>query len=69
MPRAVFELQGYAIVLDKVAFVSRVFEADDGDGWKFGIRFSSDIRILPVFASRSDAELQRSLLIQALRES
>jgi len=30
VPPAIFELQGYAIVLDKVVFLTRVFEAEGG---------------------------------------
>ena len=63
---AVHELQGYAIVLDKIVFVTRVFEADDGEGFQFNIRFCADLRLAPRFATRHDADLQRSLLIKAL---
>ena len=66
MPDAVFEIQGYAIVLDKVVFVTRVFEADGQEGFQFNIRFSADVRLSPKFGSRSEAELQRSRLLQAL---
>jgi hypothetical protein len=38
MAGKVFELQGYAIVLDKVVFLTRVFEAEDGEGYQFNIR-------------------------------
>lgn len=66
MKLAVYELQGYAIVLNKVAFVTRVFEADDGEGFQFNIRFSGDLRLAPRFPTRHEADLQRSLLIKAL---
>lgn len=68
MPRAVYDLQGFSIVLEKINFITRVFEAENNEGWQFSVRFSSDVRIRPTFASRSDAELQRSLLIKALKE-
>ena len=45
MTGTVYELQGYAIVLDKVAFLTRVFTAEDGEGYQFNIRFSSDTRL------------------------
>lgn len=66
MKLAVYELQGYAIVLNKVAFITRVFEADDGEGFQFNVRFSGDLRLAPRFPTRHEADLQRSLLIKAL---
>ena len=68
MPRTIYELQGFAIVLDKVAFLTRVFEAEQGEGFQFNVRFSSDVRLTPKFPTRAEAELERSLLVQALRE-
>jgi hypothetical protein len=62
----VYELQGYAIVLDKIAFITRVFEADGGEGFQFNVRFSGDLRLTPKFATRHEADLQRSLLLKAL---
>lgn len=61
-----YELQGYAIVLDKIVFVTRVFEADGGEGYQFNVRFSGDLRLAPRFPTRHEANLQRSLLIKAL---
>ena len=69
MAGKVFELQGYAIVLDKIVFVTRVFEAEDGEGYQFNIRFASDLRLAPKFAARHEADLQRSLLLKALNEA
>lgn len=66
MKQKVYELQGYAIVLDKVVFVTRVFEAEEGEGFQFNVRFSGDLRLAPKFATRPEADLQRSLLIRAL---
>lgn len=62
----VYELQGYAIVLARIAFLTRVFEADDGEGFQFNIRFSGDLRLSPRFPTRHEADLQRSLLLKAL---
>ena len=69
MKQKVYELQGYALVLDKVVFVTRVFEAEDDEGYQFNVRFSSDLRLAPKFATRHEADLQRGLLIRALDES
>ncbi|MEE4218043.1 MAG: hypothetical protein V2I48_10570 [Xanthomonadales bacterium] len=62
----VYELQGYAIVLRKIVFVTRVFEADGGEGYQFNVRFGGDLRLAPRFPTRHEADLQRSLLIKAL---
>jgi hypothetical protein len=61
-----YELQGYAIVLDKIAFLTRVFEAEEGQGYQFNIRFTGDLRLAPKFPTRHEADLQRSLLLKAL---
>ena len=65
----IYELQGYAIVLNKVVFITRVFEAEDGEGYQFNVRFSGDLRLAPKFPTRHEADLQRSLLIKALNET
>jgi hypothetical protein len=65
----IYELQGYAIVLNKVVFLTRVFEAEDGEGYQFNVRFSGDLRLAPKFPTRHEADLQRSLLIKALNET
>ena len=67
MTEKIHELQGYAIVLDKVIFLTRVFEAEDGEGFQFNIRFAADLRLAPRFPTRHEADLQRSLLIKALK--
>ena len=69
MTHKVYEIQGYTIVLDKIAFLTRVFEAENGEGYQFNIRFSSEMRLSPRFATRSDADLERQMLIKALKES
>ena len=66
MTSATHELQGYVIVLDKVVFVTRVFEAEGDEGYQFNIRFSGDLLLAPRFPTRHEADLQRSLLIKAL---
>ena len=69
MAETIYELQGYAIVLDKVVFLTRVFKADDGEGYQFNISFAGDLRLAPKFPTRHEADLQRSLLIKALNET
>jgi len=65
----VYELQGYAIVLDKVILVTRVFAAEDDEGYQFNVRFADDLRLAPRFPTRHEADLQRSLLLQAINDS
>jgi len=69
MTKPIYELQGYAIALNKVVFLTRVFEAEDGEGFQFNIHFAGDLRLAPKFPTRHEADLQRSLLIKALNES
>ena len=69
MAETTYELQGYAIVLNKVVFLTRVFEAEDGEGYQFNIRFAGDLRLAPKFPTRHEADLQRSLMIKALNET
>ena len=69
MTKPIYELQGYAIVLNKVVFLTRVFQAEDGEGYQFNIRFAGDLRLAPKFPTRHEADLQRSLLIKALNET
>lgn len=69
MATATYELQGYLIVLDKIAFVTRVFEAEGEQGYQFNIRFSGDTRLAPQFPTRTEADLARELLIKAVRDS
>ena len=69
MSRAVHDLQGYSIVLDKVLFVTRVFEAEKAEGFQFNVRLAGDARLTPKFPTRSEADLARELLVQAIRES
>ena len=66
MARSVDELQGYTIVLDHVAVRTRVCEAEGGEGYQCKGRFSADVRRSPRSATREEADLARSLLLQAL---
>ena len=66
MSQRIYELQGYAIVLDKIVFITRVFEAEEGEGYQFNVRFSGELRLAPKFPTRHEADLQRGLLLKAL---
>ena len=63
------EIQGYAIVVGKVLFVTRVFEADGREGYQFNVAFPGDLRLSPRFATRHEAELEREMLLKAIREA
>ena len=67
MGRAIYELQGFAIALDKVLLVSRVFEANNKEGYQFNITFSNELRLPAKFPTRTDADLERQLFLKALR--
>jgi hypothetical protein len=69
MGTAVYELQGFAIALDKVVLVSRVFAADNNEGYQFNITFSNELRLPAKFPTRNDADLARQLFLKALKES
>ena len=69
MGKAIYELQGFAVVLNKVALVSRVFTADKNEGYQFNITFSSELRLPVKFPTRTDADLERQLFLKALKES
>jgi hypothetical protein len=69
MAHSIYELQGYAVVLDKIVFITRVFKAEDEEGYQFNIRFSGDLLLAPKFPARHEADLQRELLLKALKES
>ena len=69
MATAIYELKGYSIALDKIAFVTRVFKAEDEEGYQFNLRFCGELRLAPQFPTRHDAELARELLIKAMKDS
>ena len=69
MVEKIYELQGFAIVLGKVALVSRVFEAENKEGYQFNITFSAELRLPVKFGSRSDADLARQLFLKALKSA
>jgi hypothetical protein len=68
MARSIYDIQGYAVVLDKIIFLTRVFKAEEEEGYQFNIRFSGDALLTPKYPSRHEADLQRELLIKAIRD-
>lgn len=69
MTKATYELQGYTVVLNKVAFITRVFEAEGGEGFQFNVRFAADVRLTPKYPTRQEAELHRKMLVSAIDEA
>jgi len=69
MQRAIYELQGFAVVLDKVSLVSRVFAADNNEGYQFNITFSNELRLPVKLPTRNDADLERQMFLKALKNS
>ena len=69
MTRKVYEIQGYCLVLDKVAFVTRIFEAPNNEGFQFNVRLQGDTRVPVKCATMADATLERELFIKALKDS
>ena len=69
MQRAIYELQGFAIVLDKVSLVSRVFAAYNNEGYQFNITFSNELRLPVKLPTRNDADLERQMFLKALKNS
>jgi hypothetical protein len=69
MSNALYESQGFAIVLNKVSLVSRVFEAENKEGYQFNITFSNELRLPAKFPTRSEADLERQLFLKALKAS
>ena len=67
MSRPLYDLQGFAVVLDKVALVSRVFAADNNEGYQFNITFSNELRLPVKSPTRTDADLERQLFLKALK--
>ena len=68
MSAAIYELQGFAIVLNKCVVVCRVFAADNKEGYQFNITFSNELRLPAKFPTRTDADLERQLFLKALNE-
>ncbi len=68
MSRVIYELQGFAIALDKVALVSRVFDADNKEGYQFNIIFNAELRLPMKFPTRNEADLERQLFLSALKD-
>lgn len=62
----VHELSGYAVVLDKVVHVTRVFETKTGEGFQFNVRLLGPTLLELKYPDRASAVLQRDLLVQAI---
>ena len=63
------EIQGYAVVLDKIVHVTRVFEAPKNQGVQFNVQLLGNARLQLKYPDRAQATLERDLLIQALQNA
>lgn len=68
MSKSLYELKGFAIVLDKVVLVSQVFAAENNEGFQFNITFNGELRLPVKFPTRTDADLERQLFLKALKK-
>ena len=67
MGNKIYELKGFAVVLNKVALVSPVFTANDNEGYQFNITFNNELRLPAKFPTRTEADLERQLFLKALK--
>ncbi len=63
---AMYEIQGYAVVLTRVVFVTRVFEAA-ANGAQFNVQLDGGGLLRLKFADRAEAGLARDMLIKAIK--
>ena len=66
---AIHEVQGYVLVLDKVVHITRVFEANNEQGAQFNVRLVGDTLLKLRFPDRTQATLEREMLVKALKEA
>jgi hypothetical protein len=66
--RSLYELKGFALVLDKVVLVSPVFTAENNEGFQFNITFDGDLRLPMKFPTRTEADLERQLFLKAIKK-
>ena len=64
----IYELKGYALVLDKIVFITAVFTATHDEGKQFNIRLVDDLLKFK-FPTHAEAVLARELLIKAIKEA
>lgn len=65
----IHEIQGYAVVLDKIVHVTRVFEASNDEGAQVNIQLIGNTLLKLKFKDRATATLERELLIKAVKDS
>ncbi|MDT8439198.1 MAG: hypothetical protein RQ729_09345 [Wenzhouxiangellaceae bacterium] len=64
-----YDIAGFTLVLDKIVLVSNIFEAKDNEGWQFNVRMVSGARLPIKRPDRSQATLDRQLLVKAINEA
>jgi len=64
-----YDIAGFTLVLDKIAMISAIFEAENEEGWQFNVRLVSGDRVIVKRPDRARATLDRELLIKAIHEA
>lgn len=64
-----YDIAGFTLVLDKIAMISAIFQADNDEGWQFNVRLISGDRVLVKRPDRARATLDRDLLVKAIHEA
>jgi len=64
-----YDIAGFTLVLDKIMMISAVFEANNNEGWQFNVRLVSGGRVPVKRPDRSQAMLDRELLVKAINEA
>jgi hypothetical protein len=62
-------IQGYAVVLDKIVHVTRVFQGDGAAGAQFNVQLLGNARLQLKYPDRAQATLERDTLIRALENA
>ena len=66
---SLYEIQGYTLVLEKIIFITRAFEAAGNAGAQFNVQLEGNAILRLRFPDRAVASLARELLIKALKST
>lgn len=64
-----YDIVGFTLVLDKIVLVSGIFESKENEGWQFNVRLVSGARLPIKRPDRSQATLDREMLIKAINDA
>ncbi len=66
MSKNIHTIKGYALVLNKILFVTPLFKAENDEGIQFNISMGDGVRVQAKYPTREDATLARELLLRAI---